>query len=89
MRCFFGGREHGIGREAQDAHAARSHARAKAAAAAGAFRDEIVAVEVPAARKGAPPTRVTADEAAAKGGDPASLAKCVDADVACVRVCVC
>jgi acetyl-CoA C-acetyltransferase len=79
-------REHGIGREAQDAHAARSYARAAAASAAGAFAEEIVAVEVPAARKGGAPTRVTADEAAAKGGDPATLAKC-GAGSGCVRAC--
>ena len=70
-------REHDIGRAAQDAHAARSHARAAAAVAAGAFADEVVPVEVPAAKKGSPPTRVTADESVAKGGDAASLAKCV------------
>ena len=53
-----------------------SYARAAAAAAAGAFADEVVAVEVPSSRKGAPPTVVTADESVSKGGDAASLAKC-------------
>ena len=72
-------REHGIGRDAQDAHAAESYARAAAAAAAGWFADEVVAVEVPSGRKGAPPTLVTADESVSKGGDAASLAKCVRA----------
>ena len=71
-----GGREHGIGREAQDAHAAGSYTRARAAVAAGAFAGEMFALEVPSGRKGAPPVRVTADEAVAKGGDPAALAKC-------------
>ena len=70
-------RDHGIGRAAQDAHAAESYARASAAIASGAFSDELVAVEVASSRKGAPPTRVTVDESAAKGGDAASLAKCV------------
>ena len=70
-------RDHGIGRAAQDAHAAESYARASAALASGAFADELVAVEVASSRKGAPPTRVTVDESAAKGGDAASLAKCV------------
>ena len=73
-----GGREHGIGREAQDAHAAGSYTRARAAVAAGAFAEEMFALEVPSGRKGAPPVRVTADEAVAKGGDPAALAKCAN-----------
>ncbi|WP_017570779.1 acetyl-CoA C-acetyltransferase [Nocardiopsis halotolerans] len=43
----------GIGREEQDAFAARSHQRAAAAASAGRFDDEIVPVEIPQ-RKGDP-----------------------------------
>ncbi|TDQ44596.1 acetyl-CoA C-acetyltransferase [Actinorugispora endophytica] len=43
----------GIGREEQDAFAARSHQRAAAAIEAGRFKDEIVPVEVPQ-RKGEP-----------------------------------
>jgi len=39
----------------------------------------MVAVEIPSRVKGAPPTRVTVDESAAKGGDAASLAKCAGA----------
>jgi len=49
----------GISRAAQDAFAVESHARAVAAAAAGKFAAEIVAVDVPG-RKG--PLRVDADE---------------------------
>ncbi|MCD1144612.1 thiolase family protein [Kocuria sp. LUK] len=40
-------REHGIGRERQDAFALRSHRRALAAAAAGAFAAELVPVRTP------------------------------------------
>jgi len=40
-------RERAIGREAQDRFAAESYRRAQAAIAAGRFREEIVAVEVP------------------------------------------
>ena len=50
---------HGVTREAQDAWSLRSHQRAAAATAGGAFRDEIVPVDVPG-RKG--PTRVDTDE---------------------------
>lgn len=45
--------KYGIGREIQDAYAAESHRRAAAAQAAGAFREEIVPVEIPQ-RKGDP-----------------------------------
>ncbi len=69
--------EHGIGRAAQDEHAASSYARARAAVAAGDFAPEIAPVDVPPARKGGASVRVTADESVAKGGDPAALAKCV------------
>ncbi|RPH33604.1 MAG: acetyl-CoA C-acyltransferase, partial [Chloroflexi bacterium] len=51
--------KHGISREAQDAFALRSHERALAAQASGAFADEIVPVEVPG-KKG--PTMVDTDE---------------------------
>ena len=54
--------KYGIGREEQDAHAVESHRRAAAATAAGSFRDEILPVEIPAA-KGAPPRVFDADEA--------------------------
>jgi acetyl-CoA C-acetyltransferase len=62
----------GIGREEQDAFAARSHERAAAAAAEGRF-DEIVPVEVPQ-RKG-DPLRITADEGVRPGTTAASLGK--------------
>jgi acetyl-CoA C-acetyltransferase len=52
-------RDRGIDRAAQDAYAAESYRRAQAAAAAGAFASEIVAVEVPG-RSGA--VTVTEDE---------------------------
>ncbi len=50
----------GIGRQEQDAFAARSHQRAAAAAAAGYFDEEIVPVEVPRPKGG--PVTVSADE---------------------------
>ncbi len=51
---------YGVPRAAQDAFALRSQERAASAIAAGAFRDEIVAVEI-AAKKG-PSTRFETDE---------------------------
>ena len=51
--------KHGVSREAQDAFALRSHQRALAAQASGAFADEIVPVEVPG-KKGS--TIVDTDE---------------------------
>jgi acetyl-CoA acyltransferase len=42
---------YGIGREAQDAYALRSHQRAVAAAAAGIFAEEIVPIEAPRGRE--------------------------------------
>ena len=51
---------HGISRQDQDAFAAGSQARAAAAVASGAFRDEIVAVEVPQAK--GDPKKVDTDE---------------------------
>ena len=51
--------KHQVSREAQDAFALRSHERALAAQASGAFADEIVPVEVPG-KKG--PTIVDTDE---------------------------
>lgn len=60
-------REHGITREAQDEFARQSYERARAAIASGAFRDEIVPVQV-SQRKG-PAIEVTSDEEALRG-DP-------------------
>jgi acetyl-CoA C-acetyltransferase len=54
---------YGITREEQDAFAAESHRRAAAATAAGYFRDEILPVEIPAAKKGEPPRIFDTDEA--------------------------
>jgi acetyl-CoA C-acetyltransferase len=51
-----------IGREEQDAFAAESHRRAAAATAQGLFRDEILPVEIPAAKKSAAPRIFDADE---------------------------
>jgi acetyl-CoA C-acetyltransferase len=55
--------KYGITREQQDAFAAESHRRAAAATEQGFFRDEIVPVEIPAAKKSAPPTLFSTDEA--------------------------
>ena len=54
--------KYGITRDEQDAFAAESHRRAAAAEAAGLFAAEIMAVEIPAAKKGTPSTRFDADE---------------------------
>jgi len=56
-------KKYGIGREEQDAFAAESHRRAAAATAQGLFHDEILPVEIPPARKGAPAAIFSADEA--------------------------
>jgi len=53
--------KYGITREEQDAFAVESHRRA--APAKGYFRDEILAVEIPAAKKGEKPRSFDADEA--------------------------
>jgi acetyl-CoA C-acetyltransferase len=54
--------KYGITREEQDAFAAESHRRAALATAAGWFRDEILAVEIPATKKGEKPRSFDADE---------------------------
>ena len=54
--------KYGITREEQDAFAAESHRRAAAATTAGWFHDEIVPVEIPAAKKGEKPRSFAADE---------------------------
>ena len=53
---------YGISREAQDRFAFESQQRAAAAQAAGRFVEEIVAVTIPPARKGQPPTHFAVDE---------------------------
>jgi acetyl-CoA C-acetyltransferase len=54
--------KYGFSREQQDAFAAESHRRAAAATAEGLFRDEILPIEIPGAKKGAPPRIFDADE---------------------------
>ena len=53
---------YGIKREQQDAFAAESHRRAAWATTQGFFRDEILPVEIPAAKKGAEPAHFVTDE---------------------------
>ena len=59
--------KYGITREDQDAFAAESHSRAAAATAQGFFRDEILPVEIPPAKKGLPATLFDADESIRPG----------------------
>ena len=59
--------KYGISREEQDSFAAESHRRAAAATAEGRFRDEILAVELPPAKKGETPRSFDADEAIRPG----------------------
>jgi acetyl-CoA C-acetyltransferase len=54
--------KYGITRQEQDAFAAESHRRAAAATAQGFFRDEILPVQIPAAKKGDKPRSFDADE---------------------------
>ncbi len=54
--------KYGITREEQDVFAAESHTRAAAATAQGVFRGEILPIEIPAAKRNAPPTVFDADE---------------------------
>jgi acetyl-CoA C-acetyltransferase len=65
-------KEHGLGREAQDAFAAESYRRASQAIASGAFRAEIVPVSLP--QKKGDPLVVDTDEEPGRG-DPSKLAK--------------
>jgi acetyl-CoA C-acetyltransferase len=51
-----------ITREEQDEYAVNSHRKAIAAIKAGRFNDEIVPVELPSKKKGAPPQMFTTDE---------------------------
>lgn len=55
--------KYGFTRDQQDAFAAESHRRAAQAAASGQFRDEILSVEIPAAKKGDSPRLFQNDEA--------------------------
>jgi len=67
--------QRGITREDQDAFAAESHSRAAAATAQGVFRDEILPIEIPAAKKGLPATVFDADESIRVGTTVEILAK--------------
>jgi acetyl-CoA C-acetyltransferase len=67
--------KYGITRDDQDAFAVESHSRAAAATAQGVFRDEILPVEMPASKKGAPPTLFEADESIRPGTTVEILAK--------------
>jgi acetyl-CoA C-acetyltransferase len=67
--------KYGITREDQDAFAAESHARAAAAAAQGAFRDEILPVEIPPAKKGVPAAQFAEDESIRPGTTLETLAR--------------
>jgi acetyl-CoA C-acetyltransferase len=55
--------KYGISREEQDTFAAESHRKAARATAEGLFKDEILAVEIPTAKKGEAPRIFEADEA--------------------------
>lgn len=55
--------KYGIGRTEQDEFAAGSHQKAAKATREGNFKDQIVPVEIPAAKKGEAPRQFTADEA--------------------------
>jgi acetyl-CoA C-acetyltransferase len=65
--------EYSVGREAQDAYAARSHQKATAATEAGYFKDEILPVSIPQ-KKGAPVV-VDRDESIRPHTTAESLAK--------------
>ena len=54
--------KHSISRQAQDEYALHSHQKAAAAWKAGRFTEEVFPVEVPAKKKGQPPTQFTMDE---------------------------
>ena len=67
--------KYGITREQQDTFAAESHSRAAAATAQGVFRDEIVPIEIPPAKKGAQPTIFDADESIRPGTTAETLSR--------------
>ena len=66
-------KQYGVSRQDQDAFSAESQKRAADAIASGAFRDEIVAVEVP--QKKGEPKRVDSDEYPRAGTTAETLAK--------------
>ncbi len=65
----------GISRADQDAFAAESHARAAAATVQGVFRDEILPIQIPAAKKGEPARVFDADESIRPGTSVEILAR--------------
>lgn len=65
----------GITREEQDAFAADSHQKAAMATAEGRFRDAIVPVEIPSAKKGEAPRMFAGDEAIRPDSTVETLAK--------------
>lgn len=67
--------KYGIRREEQDAFAAESHRRAAVATANGWFRDGIVPVEIPPAKKGEAPRIFDKDEAIRPGTTVEALAR--------------
>ena len=67
--------KYGVTREDQDAFAAESHSRAAAATDQGAFHDEILPIEIPPAKKGAPATQFAADESIRPGTTVETLAR--------------
>jgi acetyl-CoA C-acetyltransferase len=67
--------KYGITREDQDSFAAESHSRADAATTQGAFRDEILPVEILPTKKGAPATQFSADESIRPGTTVEALAR--------------
>jgi acetyl-CoA C-acetyltransferase len=67
--------KYGITREDQDAFAVESHSRAAAATAQGAFREEILPIAIPPAKKGAPATQFAADESIRPGTTAETLAR--------------
>ena len=67
--------KYGITRAEQDTFAAESHRRAAAATAAGLFRDEILAVEIPPAKKGEQPRSFETDESVRPGTTVENLSR--------------
>jgi acetyl-CoA C-acetyltransferase len=67
--------KYGITREDQDAFAAESHSRAAAATTQGTFREEILPIEIPPAKKGAVPTSFDSDESIRPGTTAEILAR--------------
>ena len=67
--------KYGITRGEQDAFAVESHRKAAGATAEGLFKDEILPVEIPAAKKGDAPRVFSADEAIRPDTTAEALAK--------------